>query len=166
MNLPVPSAQEVRWTFYVAGVSALALVAVLCWAIVQRVDQYDTLVDRLASDATQIERLTERDDASARQRAALQRQNRDIRAELRRSNRQLSALVTYLREHGIDVPQTFTAPRSGGGGSSPKGPTPSGASPKPSQPDPATPPGTPTPTPTPGVLDPICDLVPALCPAT
>ena len=164
MRLPVPTAREVRWTFYIAAVSALALVGVLCWAIVQRVDQYDSLVGRLASDASQIERLTARDDEFRRERAVLNRQNRDIRAELRRSNRQFAALLRYLREQDIEVPAEIIT-RSGST-TRPKDPAPTGAptpspSPTPGPASPGPPPGTPSPSP--GILDLLCGLVPLVC---
>lgn len=123
MQLPEPSAREVRWTFYVAAAAALLLTATLCWGIVHRVNQSDDIVHIAASNADTVERLNDQIDvlnaqldaqgkAAERRQARLQQQNRDLK-------RQLDVLLAFLRDHGLQVP-SVAAPKSsgdsGGGG--------------------------------------------------
>lgn len=162
MRLPVPTAREVRWSFYLVALCALALTTTICWGVVHKVNQSDTIVRIAAASADQVERLNTQLDAQARdaesQRAQLQRQNKATRAELR-------ALLRYLREHGIEVPRAVTTPPtarseanrpkvSGSTAPAPQ-PQPSSSPPPPASPAPT---AAPSPTPTP-VLDALCDLL-------
>lgn len=162
---PVPTSREVRWSFYVAAVCVLMFSATVCWAVVHKVNQSDGIVRVAASNAAQVDRLSEQIDAqaaeSAQQRRQLKAQNRQVHAEL-------TALLRYLRAHGIEVPKTaLTPPASPSRSTRPKdttarpSPTPSPRSPRPASPAPT---ATPTPT-TPGEA--LCGLLDVpVCPLT
>lgn len=164
MRLPNPTTSEVRWSFAVVFLCAIALTATISWGVVHKVNQSDQIVRIAASSADQVERLNAQLDEQAAanevQRAELQRQNRLTRAQLR-------ALLRYLRAHGIEVPQTaLTPPARADQGSvtrpkadGPQGPKPA-PSPSPSHPaSPATTaPPSPTASPTP-TGSPLCDLL-------
>jgi hypothetical protein len=160
MRLPKPSAREVRWSFIVVFACAAVFAVTICWAIVHKVNQSDEIVHVAASQAAQVDRLTDQFDAqaaeSARQRRQLKAQNRQVHAEL-------TALLRYLRAHGIEVPQTALtapAPRESG---HPKART--SSTPRPHQSGPASP--APTATPTPSTPSPgpdvLCTFVPLTC---
>ena len=163
MHLPVPTAYEVRLSFYVAAVAVLAIIATVCWGIVHKINQSDVIVSIAAANADQVERLNTQLDAQTKaaegQREELKRQNRLTREQLR-------ALLRYLRAHGIEVPQTaltppprdegsVTRPKAAGPSQGPK-PTPSPSPPHPASPAPT---AGPTPTPSPGPIGPLCDLL-------
>ena len=162
MHLPKPSAREVRWSFVVVFACAVMFAVTLCWAIVHKVNQSDEIIHVAASQAAQVDRLTDQFDAqaaeSARQRRQLKAQNRQVHAEL-------TALLRYLRAHGIEVPQTALTPPAPRESSRPKGPAQATPSPRPTpssgQASPA-PTATPTPDTTPGP-DVLCTLVPLTC---
>jgi hypothetical protein len=167
MHLPTPTPRELRWSFYVAALAAIALTTVLIWAIVQRVNQSDDIVHVAASNADQVQRLSNQVDALTEQlveqAAANQRQVNGLRAQNKAQRRQLTALVDYLRSHGLGIPKVAAA-ESGGAGRPKGSATSSGtSSPKPRKPPaPATPAPTSTPRPTQAeaVTELLCSLLP------
>lgn len=113
MKLPIPSAQEVRWTFYVAALCALAITATVVWGIVHKVSQSDSVLHIAVANADQVQRLSEQlDRQDEKNRDTLRKVRLELRAQ-RASNR---ALLAYLRAHGLAVPKIVYAPRSGGSG--------------------------------------------------
>lgn len=165
LPLPVPSPREVRFSFLVAGICVFVLTSAVVWGIVHKVSQSDGILRIAVANADQVQRLNEQLDAqgtaSTRERAALKRQIGAVREELRRQRAAQRALMEYLRNQGISVPQSALTPPSRGGSSpDPKAQTPPGAS---SPSGPASPAPTPrptaTPSPSPGVLDPACVLL-------
>lgn len=160
-HLPNPSVREVRWAFIVVFVCAVALTATICWAVVHKVSQSDGIVRVAATNAAQVDRLSDQIDAqaaeSARQRRLLKAQNRQVHAEL-------TALLRYLRAHGIEVPQTALTPPVTR--SEPTRPKAGKAQPsrRPSPSGPASPAPTATPTPSTGPVPDPCQLVPLMCP--
>lgn len=171
MRLPNPTTSEVRWSFAVVFLCAVALTATISWGVVHKVNQSDQIVRIAASSADQVERLNAQLDAQGAQLAAQAAASEAQRAELQRQNRltraQLRALLRYLRAHGIEVPQTaLTPPARADQGSvtrpkadGPQGPKPA---PSPSPSHPASPATTAPPSPTASPAptgSPLCDLL-------
>jgi hypothetical protein len=155
IRLPTPTSRELRWGFWLVAACTLALALTVCWAIVHKVNQSDDIVRVAASNAAQVNRLSDQIDAqaveSARQRRLLKDQNRQVHAEL-------TALLRYLRAHGIEVPQTALTPEVKPSEST--RPKAGKAQPAPHPTHPASPAPTATPTPTsPSLGDSLCGLL-------
>lgn len=164
MNTPQPHRLRTASASALLGLTALILVAAVlggALAAVRANNTIDSLAHDLHDARGQIDAL--RDDNTR-----LAAQNQRILDQNRR-------MVRYLRRHGLEVPSVVaptpptleTRPPTSSGGVT------TGPKARPSR-SPSTPAGpghtaTPTPTPSPapgGVLDPLCDLVPTLCPLT
>jgi hypothetical protein len=165
MRLPIPSAREVRWWFYVAAVCAFALSATVVWGIVHKVSQSDSILHVAVANADQVQRLSEQLDAQGGQLDALKVQAAKNARAARVAVRQNRRLLAYLKGNGIAIPKSLTEVGRSPGGGSPKGQASTGTTPKPRPSSPATqgPTATPTPSPTPGVLDLLCNTIPNLC---
>lgn len=155
------------WRFVLAF-AVLMLAAVASWGFVQRQQQIDGLIVISQRTTAQVQVLNDQLDqlqadadaaevAASAERDRLRQQNRVERAQFR-------TLLKYLREQGIDVPQSLVR-REIGGGASPKGRGPRGPDPTPPRPPllpvPLVSPGpTATPTPTsPSLTDQLCALL-------
>jgi hypothetical protein len=161
VRLPTPTVREVRWSFIVVFACAVALTVTICWVIVHKVNQSEDIAAVAAANAAQVNRLSDQIDAQA---AESERQRRQLKTQNRQVHAELTALLRYLRAHGIEVPQTaLTAPVKPSGSTRPKAEP---ARPTPHPTAPASPAPTATPTPrTPGTgPDVLCALAPLTCP--
>jgi outer membrane biosynthesis protein TonB len=182
-----PSVREVRWSFAIVAACGIALAATICWGIVHKINQSDAIVRIAASSADQVERLNSqidslRADYSAAQEAStrLEAQNERLIRVNRQQRAQLKALLTYLREHGLSVPQPRTAyepeppaPKATAAHSGTPPTTTSPASPAPTphqspSPSPSPRPSSPRPTKTPPAPTTptrplVCTLLPLVC---
>lgn len=147
----------------------LVVITTVCYLGIAGSRQHEKVVNSLSATTGEVERLTAQLDAQSAQLDALKVQaakdarksGRDIRAMRAQNGR----LLAFLRELGIEVPESVIAPRSGGsGGTDPKAQGPRGPKPSPSPPPASPGPPPATPSPSPGVLDLVCGLLPALCP--
>lgn len=106
-----PTQREVRLSAIAAALCAVLIASALSYGIVHKVNQGDAIVRTAASEADQVERLNQQLDAQSKvatsERAALMAQNTALQ-------REVNALVRYLRRHGITVPASVVnPPRSG-----------------------------------------------------
>jgi cell division protein FtsB len=156
-----------RWTSSLAGL-ALGIVALVIVTAILTSAVSSVRAENKASTLTEQIRGLRADNASLRadnaslrtQVAALGADNRALRRQNRQMLSQQRALVTYLREHGLSVPDSVV--RAGPGKAHPKGRGPRG--PQPTQPPllpvpTVTPAPTPSPTPSPGLTDLVCALL-------
>lgn len=95
------------WRFVVA-LTVMMLVASLCWGFIQRVQQADALLHTSQAMVDQVDDLKRQ---LATQQRASARRSKAATAERDELQRQLTALLEYLREHGL-TPPTFTPSRS------------------------------------------------------
>lgn len=159
-----------HWTNSLAGILIGAVVLVFATAILTGAVSSVRAEDKAAKLSSQVTGLRADNAALRSDNATLRAQVTALGNDNKALRKQVAALVKYLREQGIEVPQTLA---DRGGGSSGKGQAPSGApnhpKPKPSpqpSPTPASPEPTATPSPTgsPGLADVICSLLPPSVP--